>query len=344
MYTLEMGDYKYIFEYDTPEELEKYLKLTMATHEQAEEIRNRHTITHKIIEKEEQYPKDKGMGISFYDLETKLLVSKKKLNKVSDSSYKAYASTFNKLKEFFNKTKINEITIEDFEGFRDFLADEYDLVNKTINNHMKYVNMFLEYGVNYKLIDENNVKGIENLKEDSPDKENFTNDDIKNILSYGYPQNFKDIFKIGAYTGMRVSEINNLTKESIKVDENEIYYFDISKSKTKSGIRKVPIHKDILEDVLKMEFPLISEKTEDACQKVILRQLYKVIQKESTKSFHTFRGTFISKCINNFPEKVLIVQEIVGHSKGKFTLTVDDYGHGFDLNLKQEIVNSLSFL
>jgi integrase len=344
MFTLEMGDYKFIFEYDTPEELEKYLKLTMATHEQAEEIRNRHNITHKIIEKEEQYPKNVNLGISFFDLETKFLVSKKKLNKVSESSYKAYASTFGKLKDFFDKTKINTITIEDFERFRDFLADEYDLVNKTINNHMKYVNLFLEYGVNYKLINENNVKGIEHLKEDSPLKENYTDADIQKIFSYDYPQNYKDIFKIGAYTGMRVSEIINLSRENIKIGENEIYYFDILKSKTKAGVRKVPIHKDILDDVLKMDFPLLKEKTNNAAQKAILKQLYKVIDKDSTKSFHTFRGTFVSKCQNEFPQLLVVIQEIVGHSKGQFKMTSDDYGKGFPLHLKQNIVDTVSFL
>lgn len=343
MYTLELGDYKYIFEYDTPEELDKYLKMTMATHEQAEEIRNRHAMAHKIIKKEEEYPKEKGIGFSFYDLETKFIVGKKKLDKVSDSSYKAYASTFNKLKEFFDKKRIDELTIEDFEEFRDFLAEEYNLVNKTVNNHMKYVNMFLEYGVNYKLIAENNVKGIESLREDKPEKENFTNEDIRNIFAYDYPQNIRDIFKIAAYTGMRVSEIISLTNESIKIDENEIQYFDILKSKTKSGIRTVPIHKDILDDVLKMKFPLIPEKSDNASQKEILRELYRVIDKESTKSTHTFRGTFLSKCINNFPHLILPIKAIVGHSQGNNILTVDDYAKGFYLSIKKEIVDMVSY-
>ncbi|MDD3770335.1 MAG: phage integrase SAM-like domain-containing protein [Sulfuricurvum sp.] len=343
MYTLELGDYKYIFEYDTPEELEKYLKITMATHADAEAIRNRHTIAHKIIEKEERYPKEKGFGYSFFDLETKFITAKKKLGKVSESTYKAYASTFKKLQAYFDKTKIDTLTIEDFEEFRDYLAEEYGLKNKTINNHMAYVNLFLEHGVTYKLINENNAKGIENMKEDAVQKENFTDEDIKAIFAYDYPQNFKDIFKVAAFTGMRVSEIINLTNEDIKISEDEIYYFDVTKSKTKAGIRHVPIHKDILEDVLKMDFPLIREKTGNASQKVILRQLYQVIEKESTKSFHTFRGTFIAKCLEQNPRDLLLIQEIVGHSKDRGSLTIDDYAKGFPLHLKKEIVDSVTY-
>jgi len=344
MFSFEHGDYKYIFEYDTPEELEKYIETMTNNIEKIEAIKNRHFIVHKEMGKAEKSPKTSS--ITWSDLEIKFITAKKKLDKVSKSTYKAYESTFNKLKDYFKKTKIDDITIEDYEEFRDYLMDDLALKKKTVNNHMAYVNLFLEYGVNYKFIEENNVKGIESLKEDdSLKKENFTDEDIKAIFSYDYPQNYKDIFVIAAYTGMRVSEIIALTPESIKKEENDIYYFDIVKSKTQAGIRKVPIHKDILERVLQMNFPLMDEKSDNASQKAILRQLYKVIDKESTKTFHTFRGTFMSKCQNQFPDvnKILLIQEIVGHSKGQFKLTVDGYGHGFILQLKKEIVDSVAY-
>lgn len=127
MFTLETGDYKYIFEYDTPEELEKYINTMTANIEKIEEIKHRHLMAHKAIEKEEKSPKTSS--ITWSDLEIKFVASKKKAGKVGESTYKAYASTFNKLKEYFNKTKIEEIEIEDYELFREHLADEYEIKN-----------------------------------------------------------------------------------------------------------------------------------------------------------------------------------------------------------------------
>ena len=40
------------------------------------------------------------------------------------------------------------------------------------------------------------------------------------------------------YTGVRVSELLDLKKQNVNLDE---HYFTITKSKTQSGIRKVPI-------------------------------------------------------------------------------------------------------
>lgn len=172
MFTLETGDYKYIFEYDTPEELEKYINTMTANIEKIEEIKHRHLMAHKAIEKEEKSPKTSS--ITWSDLEIKFVASKKKAGKVGESTYKAYASTFNKLKEYFNKTKIEEIEIEDYELFREHLADEYEIKNVSINNHMTYVNMFLTYAKRYKLITENNVEGLESLLEEETKKEHFT--------------------------------------------------------------------------------------------------------------------------------------------------------------------------
>lgn len=45
------------------------------------------------------------------------------------------------------------------------------------------------------------------------------------------------------YTGVRVSELLNLKKENINLDEQ---YFDVVQSKTKSGVRRVPIADKVL--------------------------------------------------------------------------------------------------
>ncbi len=88
MFTFEKGDYKYIFEYDTPEELQTYINMVKNNIEEIEaiKIKERHRIAHKIIRKEEESPKEKS-HYDFYDLEVKFVIYKKNLEKVGERSY-----------------------------------------------------------------------------------------------------------------------------------------------------------------------------------------------------------------------------------------------------------------
>jgi integrase len=341
MFKMKDGDYELIFEYDTQEELESYLTLANKIEETKKYSKADYDFAASRIKKEAE--KDYGEDLNFLNLEYKFVEAKRKVGKVSPATYRAYASTFRKLEEHFYKKEISNISIDDYENFRDFLAKKHNLKNKTINNHITYLNKFLDFAVSRKLIRENNLKGIESLKEEEVNKENFTDKDIENIFAYNYEQKIRDYFIIAAYSGMRSGEIHQLTNNDIiKVDD--IYIFDIKDSKTKAGLRKVPIHKDILEQVLKMDFPIFKNKTKDAAQKILNRRLYQVIDKGSTKSFHTFRAKFIEKAINAHPDKIPAVQEVVGHSKNeKDKLTIDIYAKGFKLPLKADIVNSVQY-
>ncbi len=341
LFKMRTDDYELVFEYDTKEELETYLKLAQEVDEKRRYSKQDYDIATSRIKKEAS--KDYGEDLNFINLEYKFVDAKRKVDKVSAATYRAYASTFKKLIEYFSKKEISNISIENYEDFRDFLAKKHNLKNKTINNHITYTNKFLKFAVSRKLIKENNLEGIESLKEEDVDKENFTDEDIKNIFAYEYEQNIKDYFLIAAYSGMRSGEIHQLTNDDI-IKEKDIYIFDVKDSKTKAGLRKVPIHQDILERVLKMNFPILKNKTKDAAQKVLNRRLYQVIDKDSTKSFHTFRAKFIEKAVNAHPDKIAVVQEVVGHAKNeKDKLTIDTYAKGFKLALKVDIVNSVSY-
>ncbi len=279
MYTLKFGDYEYIFEYDTEEEFQKRKQDTIELHKEFLDL-EKYREVNRIVKKLEQkiIPENR---MRWAELEGKFIAYKKEVSKkkVGQSSYKAWASVFNKLKEFFNITPVEQIELEDYEDFVNTLIEEYELKNKSVNGHIKYINNFLDWAVSRKLIKENNITGIEKLPEEEYIRENYTNKEILEILNHDFPQEFKDIFSIATYTGMRVSEICNLQQEDIIKDKDtDIYYFNIKKSKSKNGKRKVPIHKNILDRVLEIDFPLLSDKsTMGAKQKVILRQLYNVV-------------------------------------------------------------------
>ena len=181
------------------------------------------------------------------------------------------------------------------------------------------------------------------IKEVTKIKENFTKKDLENIFSYDYSPYYHNILTILAHTGMRIGELWSIKKEDIIEDEG-IYCFDLKESKTDTGIRKIPIHKNILDMVLNLDFPL-SSKSVNAFNKEILIKLYLVIPKESTKSLHTFRANFVNQLINLYPDRVEVIQEIVGHSKNDDKkLTIQTYGKGFATKLKKEMIDSITII
>lgn len=276
----------------------------------------------------------------------------KEVGKVSKGSLEAYLTTFGYLVSFFNNRFINELSVSDFEDFQKYLKDG-KRGNKTINKHINYLRGFVKFACDRKLIGEDNTKAILALDEKQDEKkrkkevENYTNKEINDILNFEYDDEiYNKVFKICAFSGMRISEIYNLQDKNIKCD-NGVYYFDIEDSKTISGIRDVPIHSDLVDMIKDTKFPLLNI-SENAFKKRMRDRLYKVVDKDSTKNVHTLRATFIDRAITKSIETnaniTLIVQEIVGHSKsGKVSLTIDRYAKGFDLKMKQNIVNSVEY-
>ena len=339
MFKLKKDDYELIFEYETVEELKEILKATNETQENIEQSVTQFQKAEKTIQK----LNNNSHVMKWRELEAKFVEAKRKAGKVSKSTYQQYSTAFDKLDKFFKNKDINDLTTEDYEEFRDFLKNTYKLKNKTINNHIMYASSFLDFATKRQLIQFNPIKAIESLKEEKSPKENYTDEEIHSILSFNYEDNIHNFFKIAIYTGMRLHEIHNLSNEDIKQNTEGIYYFDITKSKTNSGIRQVPIHEDIIGDILSIDFPLLPNKTDNAIQKIMSRNLKKVIT-NNNKTFHSFRGTFISKAIEQHPEQIAVVQEVIGHSKSeKDRLTIDTYAKCFSLKLKKRIVDSVVY-
>ena len=342
MFELKDKDYHLLFEYDTIEELEMLLETArkMRAIEQKQAIEDNSTLQNEQSKHFRRFP-----HFTFEELELEFLVNQKKIGKVSNSSFKNYNSAFVKLKRFFLTRDINTLDYVDLEKFRDNLIS-LELNNKTINNLMAYVNQFLEFALNRRKIEYNPAKSIQSLKEEKKQKENFTDEEINKLLSETLELKDKPhmfpLFFVAAFTGMRFNEILDINEESIKTDKNDIRYIDIGASKTSSGIRKVPLHTALETFDFSPLYPL-SSQDKNKYDKEMLRVLYTIIPKDQEKTFHTLRATFINRVVNNFPDKVHIVQEIVGHSKGSKSITLDTYSKEFNLDLKKEIIDTVRY-
>ncbi len=354
LFNLTTKDFKLVFEYDTEEELKTVLENVMRAQieQQAQHYR---TVKKQVeLQAKDEIEFEK---FTFEELKEKYLSQAVMDGNVKESSIVDYTTTFNRLIDYFGDKDINDLTVQDIEAFKlhlnTIVIRKKNLSKKTINKHLIYAKQFLKFAVDRDYIGKNIAEPVKlynkrQTRREEPHKENFTDEEIQRILNFGTDRYFDDSMKlfceIAIYSGMRLSEINSLTNKSINLDEKTmIYYFNIENSKTDSGIRKVPIHIKILEKMLESDFPIYKNKSNDSLQKKINRQLKKIVN-DPMKTFHTFRGTFISKAINKHPDKLAVIQEIVGHSKSENdSLTTETYGKGFDLRIKQEIVNNVDY-
>ena len=331
------------------------------------ELREKNNRNHKITTKKELETSSQASSNTniyftsnspFSELEIYFVKEKKKLGNVKAGSFRAYSGTFNKLKEFFQNEPMKNIGRKRIEEFQDWLmfnkkTDKQVISSRTINDHITYTKNFFDFAIQKKVLTSNPCTTLNKLKIDilkQVKRENYTNKEVNEILNYKFDEKlYSDFFHVAFFTGMRLSEILYITNDNIK-EEDGIKYIDLNYSKTINGIRKIPLHKVLLDR--NISFPLSARTEEDKNnfelykkreQQKIMRRLRKIIPKSSGKTIHTSRGTTISKLINNFTNSVLVIQDIVGHSKGKQSITIDRYGKGFNLNHKLEIINSISY-
>lgn len=345
LFTLEKGDYKLIFEYDTHDELMEVLKLHNL-HENLDIEVEKFENKNRLLKEESTKELEK---INFFKLETLFINAKKEeakktQRKVGIGTYTKYAQTFSDLKKFFDIEKIDNITKERFEDFRDSLVKK-GLQNSTINEKMMYINVFLKFAKVNGFIKENKLASIKSLFVKEVEKDIFTNEDLKNIFNCNrIKDDHKKILKILLYSGMRIMEIYNLSKQNLKTNKDGIKYLNLEITKFDKP-RDIPIHKEI-EDIL---FNLDFEKIRNTWKPTRYanysnEQIFKAIPKIQEKTNHTFRANFVNFLINKFPDQIEVIQEIVGHEKeAKTKLTIKKYGKGFNLEVKKKLIDSLNF-
>lgn len=351
MFTLQKGSYKLIFEYDTHEELVEILKMNNIQNisEEIETFEKTNLLLEHEVKNKNNNLINNIKNIGFRELEILFVAAKKEeakktQKKVKDSTYTKYAQTFSDLKNFFKDKDINKISKEDFENFRDSFIKK-GRKNTTTNEKMMYLNIFLKFALEEKLIRENKATNIKTLFVEEVKKELFINEDLKNIFnSKKIKDEDKKIFKVMLYSGMRIMEIYNLTKQNLKTNEDDIKYISLEVTKFDKK-RDIPIHKEIEDILYNLNFENLRKTWKQTrFANYFNEQIFKVIPKTERKTNHTFRANFVNKLINKFPDQVQVIQEIIGHeSDAKTNLTIKKYGKGFDLEVKKKLIDALDF-
>lgn len=167
-----------------------------------------------------------------------------------------------------------------------------------------------------------------NLEGTETQERPFTDDEIRALLAGPADQMTADLMRMGALSGMRIDELCRLTVGTV-----EGGLFGITKAKTKSGVRSVPIHPDLCGIVARrcegkgkdaFLFDELSGKSLERSMPAVKRfgrymRSIKVAvivadKRRSLVNFHSFRRWFITQAERAGQTKTTI-EAVVGHKR-----------------------------
>lgn len=246
----------------------------------------------------------------------------------SEGTKQQYIGGFKQLAPLHSKN-IADIELEEVEEIiADLVPSGQKRIKKTLSNCYKYA-MRYEY-VSRNLADFITVKEAK-AKERIP----LTVEEINSLWKYLGTERLDDIPIILLYSGMRISELLDLKRENVDIENKSI---NIIKSKTAAGIRVLPIHERIL--------PIIRKRYEQGNnylvtldgKKLAYNQYLSTYWKVAEHTPHDTRHTFITH-LSKLSADTIAIKKIVGHATTDIT---EHYTHRTLEELNTEI-NKLEY-
>ena len=219
-----------------------------------------------------------------------------------------------------------EITRKTLKGFVDYLMDQYEYEDATLNRKLSAVHTVLNHAVDEEELDMNLPKKP-HFKEYLGRPYYFNKEDITNLCTNTNKTGLSDLIKFAALTGARRGECLKVAVRDIDLDNNLIYIGGRPEFNTKTGDwRTVPIHESLL--------PILQSRVEGIPKDVaifgdqwlngnaVLRHFKKAVRDTNLEShmvFHCLRHSFATWAIDDgVPVRVLM--DLMGHRKIETTL------------------------
>lgn len=249
------------------------------------------------------------VGITFREIWN--IWADRHLDEGSASRKKSYTAAIAKCEPLFDKP-IASLRLADLQQ----IFDDYAGASKSSLNNIKIVMQFVfEWAMKNDVIQKNYVEYVEIASKEVKNHKPFTHAEFDDLMSVKKPSMVEELAMMYIFTGVRPNELLELKTEDVHIGEQ---YFHIKKSKTKSGIRIVPIADKVLPI-----FKKFYAKSTD----MFLEIDYPKYKSAFSEAFgahtpHDTRSTFISFLTEKDVPQI-IIQKIVGHSNG--TVTGDVY-------------------
>ncbi len=266
------------------------------------------------------------------------------------SSQRRYSAILDNFKEFLNKSpfikktsQLNSKFFEDYQAYR----KKKGAANKTINIELICLKAMFYLGMRWGYLKENPVKGIKDLKEEANKKPRFLSKEESKALLENCGEWLYPIFYTFLHTGMRKSELENLTWSDVDFQRKKIKIRYKDDWSPKTSEREIPIHNGLME-------VLVNQKQKaDTCPYVFHRKgekvdpnyLRKQLMRISTEhgfsdvtKIHTLRHTFASHLIMSGVD-LPTVKKLLGHADIETTMV---YSHLADEHV-DKAVEKLNF-
>lgn len=162
---------------------------------------------------------------------------------VSESNAKGYRASYLLCHDIAHKRFV-DVTLDDLQ----YIADHSGKNLPTLRKYKVLLGLMFKWAVIHDVIppDKNKVEYLDIKKAGNPNaisRTPFSTNEIKTLWDHKDTNEYISVILMLIYTGVRISELLDLKKENINLTER---WFDVTASKTKAGIRKVPINQKIL--------------------------------------------------------------------------------------------------
>lgn len=244
------------------------------------------------------------------------------------------------------KNRIEKLGNRNYKEFKHLSLKEYVAVKNvpiekrlndgSLKSHIKHIKKFFVFCVSNRIIKYNPSENL-NVKVDFDKKDAFSQNEIDELIKVilNYENDLKYLYLIIIYTGMRRNEVYNCT---IKEEEG-IKYFDIFNSKTKSGIRKIPIHSKIsfiTNEILENAKKITNSVNFGA---IFNKKIKVLVTNEKRKTLHSIRHFVATKLKKNITNDSMI-KTILGHAEND-TLNIIYAKEGYSLRQINEAIQLL---
>lgn len=259
----------------------------------------------------------------------KIQTSNGKEQPVAKSTLKAYRhNTKDVLIPYFSKIKLADLKPRHIKSFRDKMIKE-GKSNATINLACACLKIIISYAIANKLMTFNPFSSVSQMYTDARKRKAFTLDEMKDILKSDWDSAERRAFAItAAVTGMRISEICAIRKETLHEDYIDIkdQYLNNEFAPVKDGERrKVRICKELhtlLAWCIKKNDGMAFDEDKDTYRTEFYRKTGLTHEQRVQKglSFHSIRR-FVNTYLLSKGLPEIKVKCVLGHSSGKGSMT-----------------------
>ncbi len=155
------------------------------------------------------------------------------------STKKNYSAAFKHCEQLYDM-KLNEIRTADMQR----VIDNCPTTHSTANRIKILFGQIYTWALSRDLVFRNYTEGLKVKQEATgANREAFTEDEIRLLWDEVGENEYISLILIMIYCGCRINELLDLKRADVHLKER---YFDVRKSKTKSGVRKVPIAEKVV--------------------------------------------------------------------------------------------------